>query len=98
MAHSDRTKKVRIGTAPCPLCRTIIPVKKTEGGKLSAPCYECEVPLYINEGTRAHTIFMATVTLEATQRPAANDDGKKPAAAAASSSSSATPPKMPWMR
>ena len=76
----------RIGVMACLLCTREIPVKKTAGGKLSACCAWCDLPLYVNARTEAYDLTMRRVKLDA---PAEG------ASAASSSSSEASPPAPP---
>jgi hypothetical protein len=74
-----------IGTCDCPLCSKEMPVKETEGGKLSVCCPWCDMPLYLNKGTEAFRRLMERVRVAPPPAPPAADP-------AASSSSSTTPP------
>jgi hypothetical protein len=60
----------RIGTIACLVCTHEIPVKKTEGGKLSLACPWCDAPIYLNAGSEAERLVLERVKLDAPPAPA----------------------------
>jgi len=83
----------RIGLMACLVCAREIPVKKTEGGKLSACCTWCDLPLYVNPRTEAFELVMKRVKLDqvATGEPG-GQQGASSASSSSSSSSASSPP------
>ena len=77
----------RIGVMACLLCAREIPVKKTGGGKLSACCSWCDLPLYVNPRTEAYDLVMCRVKLDADEAGAG-----AASSSSASASSEASPP------
>lgn len=83
----------RIGTMACLVCEKEIPVKLTQGGKLSACCQWCDLPLYVNARTEAFDRVMRRVKRDAppaaTKESAASTGPASPPASASSSSAPA---------
>lgn len=68
-----------IGVYDCWSCGKEVPVKRTEHGKLSAPCQWCDFPHYANEGTEHYGNLIAKVRGNAPAVAPENDQGGAPA-------------------
>lgn len=72
---ATKSKRTKIGLYDCWSCKREVVVKRTDTGKLSAPCQHCEFPHYANEATEHFDRLMACVRpdpLDAKPAPAAD--------------------------